>query len=183
MTSDRQTVEYCSTYLAKQPSYGNGLFCPNGQVLTLRIEGGDSVRLDDILYICVSGIYRCRVLGPGAILLYILLAPAISLDLANMSEGNARITIEAPDVPDLIRPRSLWRDFKAQFHMRGPDDDDEQDWWLASTAIPLIAATTAPLANVMSIVALVMPWRNVVESDTSNTTGQQAQHGYSDPHW
>ena len=37
------------------------------------------------------------------------------------------------------------------FHMRPDDDDEPQDWWFCSTAIPLLAATTGPLANVMSI--------------------------------
>ena len=35
--------------------------------------------------------------------------------------------------------------------MRPADDDEPQSWWFCSTAIPLLAATTGPLANVMSI--------------------------------
>lgn len=50
--------------------------------------------------------------------------------------------------------RRWWR-----FTLRDWDDDDEQDWWFASTAIPLLAATIAPLANVLSIAALVTYWR------------------------
>ena len=34
-----------------------------------------------------------------------------------------------------------------------------RDWWFASTAIPLLAATIGPLANVLSIAALVSKWR------------------------
>jgi len=34
-----------------------------------------------------------------------------------------------------------------------------RDWWFASTAIPLLAATIGPLANVLSIAALVTRWR------------------------
>jgi potassium channel subfamily K len=34
-----------------------------------------------------------------------------------------------------------------------------RDWWFASTAIPLLAATIGPLANVLSIAALVTKWR------------------------
>jgi hypothetical protein len=46
-----------------------------------------------------------------------------------------------------------------KFRMRGYDDQDATDWWFASTAIPLLAATIAPLANVLSIAALVTYWR------------------------
>lgn len=34
-----------------------------------------------------------------------------------------------------------------------------RDWWFASTAIPLLAATIGPLANVLSIAALVTKWK------------------------
>lgn len=44
--------------------------------------------------------------------------------------------------------------------MRPHEDDEPKSWWIASTAIPLVAAAAGPLANVMSIVALVMPWRS-----------------------
>ncbi|CAL3965428.1 unnamed protein product [Diplocarpon coronariae] len=43
--------------------------------------------------------------------------------------------------------------------LRGKTDDLPQDWWFASTAIPLLAATIGPLANVLSIAALVSKWR------------------------
>ena len=39
------------------------------------------------------------------------------------------------------------------------DDELETDWWFAGTAIPLLAATIGPLANVLSIAALVTSWR------------------------
>ncbi|GAB7342270.1 hypothetical protein MBLNU457_g0509t2 [Dothideomycetes sp. NU457] len=42
-----------------------------------------------------------------------------------------------------------------KFTLRPWDDDQEADWWFASTAIPLIAAALGPLANVLSIAALV----------------------------
>lgn len=41
----------------------------------------------------------------------------------------------------------------------------QQDWWFASTAIPLLAATLGPLANVLSIAALVTPWRSCLIND------------------
>ena len=46
-----------------------------------------------------------------------------------------------------------------KFTLRPWDDDEEQDWWFASTAIPLLAAAIGPLANVFSIAALVTSWR------------------------
>ena len=58
---------------------------------------------------------------------------------------------------------------------------DRSDWWFASTAIPLIAATFAPMANVLSIAALVVPWRAKL-TDTGPTAEEDAM-GYPDPHW
>ncbi|OJJ44369.1 hypothetical protein ASPZODRAFT_781006 [Penicilliopsis zonata CBS 506.65] len=80
--------------------------------------------------------------------------------------------------------RSLWRRLSTHFHMRPPDDDEPQTWWIASTAIPLIAAATGPLANVMSIVALVMPWRDTIIFDKPGPQdGTYLQVGIHDPKW
>ncbi|PKY02802.1 voltage-gated potassium channel [Aspergillus campestris IBT 28561] len=73
--------------------------------------------------------------------------------------------------------------FHPKIHMRPPDDDDPQDWWFASTAIPLISAATSPLANVMSIVALAMRWRCNVHFDRSDRLGDPVQTTYGDPGW
>ncbi|KAJ5356105.1 Ion transport 2 [Penicillium concentricum] len=78
---------------------------------------------------------------------------------------------------------SLWEWIRSQFHMRPPEDDEPQSWWIASTAIPLIAATTGPLANVMSIVALVMPWRSKILSHQDGPAANPVQEGYPDPRW
>ncbi|KAJ5246622.1 hypothetical protein N7468_001605 [Penicillium chermesinum] len=78
---------------------------------------------------------------------------------------------------------SLWRRFKGNFQMRPPEDDEPQSWWIASTAIPLVAAAAGPLANVMSIVALVMPWRSRIISRSTGPAGNWVQEGYDDPHW
>ena len=67
--------------------------------------------------------------------------------------------------------------------MRPPEDDEPQSWWFASTAIPLVAAAAGPLANVMSIVALAMPWRSQIISRTPSAAGNFVQEGYADPHW
>lgn len=71
--------------------------------------------------------------------------------------------------------------FKLRFRMRPDDDDESQDWWFASTAIPLVAATTGPLANVMSIAALITPWRATYDPEY---IGQDSTaKGYPDPRW
>lgn len=58
-----------------------------------------------------------------------------------------------------------------------------RDWWFASTAIPLIAATSGPLANVCSIAALVTSWRARVQPDATRITHMSTAVGYPDPHW
>lgn len=42
---------------------------------------------------------------------------------------------------------------------------DTSHWWFASTGIPLLAASLGPLANVLSIAALVSYWRSYVYID------------------
>ncbi|KAF2010338.1 voltage-gated potassium channel, partial [Aaosphaeria arxii CBS 175.79] len=44
-------------------------------------------------------------------------------------------------------------------------DPSSPRWWFASTAIPLLAATIGPLANVLSIAALVTYWRETIFID------------------
>lgn len=59
------------------------------------------------------------------------------------------------------------------FKPREWNDQDEPDWWFASTGIPLLAATLGPLANVLSIAALVTPWRMCVLQNV--TSGPEAR--------
>jgi potassium channel subfamily K, other eukaryote len=84
-----------------------------------------------------------------------------------------------------------------KFTLREWDDDAEQDWWFASTAVPLLAATIGPLANVLSIAALVTYWRMcTVPGATKENAHQCAFDGnttalvtdlagqtYRDPKW
>ncbi|KAL3467150.1 hypothetical protein BJX64DRAFT_248940 [Aspergillus heterothallicus] len=86
-------------------------------------------------------------------------------------------------MPGNSRNHPLRAFFQNHFEMRPPDDDEPQDWWVASTAIPLAAATTGPLANLMSIVALVIPWRNDIIWDQDNVDGTPVEVGYKDPKW
>lgn len=70
---------------------------------------------------------------------------------------------------------------KWKFHLRPDDDDQPQDWWFCSTAIPLLAATTGPLANVMSIAALVTSWRNNYDPASPGIDADST--GFPDPRW
>ncbi|KEQ70843.1 hypothetical protein M436DRAFT_53156 [Aureobasidium namibiae CBS 147.97] len=80
-----------------------------------------------------------------------------------------------------------------KFMLRSWDDDQEQDWWFAGTAIPLLAATMGPLANVLSIAALVTPWRmcllDGVQPESCPWDGSSELlpdldgHTFGDPHW
>ncbi|KAL9130533.1 MAG: hypothetical protein Q9217_001301 [Psora testacea] len=83
---------------------------------------------------------------------------------------------EPPAPPQAEAPRKRWT-----IRLRPNDDDEEQDWWWASTAIPLLAATTGPLANVLSIAALVTPWRN--NYDPASPGVDSDSIGFSDPKW
>lgn len=62
------------------------------------------------------------------------------------------------------------------------EEEEEADWWFASTGIPLLAATLGPLANVSSIAALVTPWRqrNIINGEVlSDFEGVP----FGDPRW
>ena len=85
---------------------------------------------------------------------------------------------ESPQVPQ-VEPKKQRRKWK--FRMRPDDDGEPQDWWFCSTAIPLLAATTGPLANVMSIAALVTSWRNNYDPASPNV--DSASTGFPDPKW
>lgn len=78
--------------------------------------------------------------------------------------------------PTAAGVKQLWK-----FRLRPDNDDEPQDWWFASTAIPLLAATTGPLANVMSIAALITYWRNNYNPDYPGV--DQYSSGFPDPHW
>lgn len=59
-----------------------------------------------------------------------------------------------------------------------------EDWWFCSTAIPLIAATTGPLANVLSIAALVTYWRMQLDVGDDGAMVPELQGiPFQDPLW
>lgn len=87
-------------------------------------------------------------------------------------------------------PGKKWWEFK----LRPWDDDQEQNWWFAGTAIPLLAATIGPLANVLSIAALVTYWRMCLVDGTTDAAacvlnandtivGDLYGKTFADPHW
>jgi hypothetical protein len=69
------------------------------------------------------------------------------------------------------------------FRMRPYYDDEPSDWWFASTAAPLLAATSAPLANVLSIAALVTPWRMNVNDGSGGIVPDFDGVMFGDPRW
>jgi potassium channel subfamily K len=71
------------------------------------------------------------------------------------------------------------------FHptMRPREDDAPEDWWFASIAIPLLAATIGPLANVLSIAALVSYWREDISMSKGAALEQLNGVPIKDPHW
>jgi potassium channel subfamily K len=57
-------------------------------------------------------------------------------------------------------------------------------WWFASTAIPLLAATIGPLANVLSIAALASKWRVELPNNGQLPEGaDDAGVDIADPKW
>jgi potassium channel subfamily K, other eukaryote len=82
------------------------------------------------------------------------------------------------DGSEFLHVRKWWK-----FTMRGFDDDEERDWWFASTAIPLLAATIAPLANVVSIAALVTYWRMNLSDGSGGLVQELEGVPFKDPRW
>ncbi|KAA8571916.1 hypothetical protein EYC84_001865 [Monilinia fructicola] len=71
-----------------------------------------------------------------------------------------------------------------RFKFRAKTDNLPQDWWVASTAFPLIAATIGPLANVLSISALVTKWRaNLPDNGQLPLGSDENGVGIPDPEW
>ena len=57
-------------------------------------------------------------------------------------------------------------------------------WWFASIAIPLLAATIGPLANVLSIAALALKWRVDLPNNGQLPEGaDDAGVDIADPEW
>ncbi|OKL62818.1 hypothetical protein UA08_01709 [Talaromyces atroroseus] len=104
---------------------------------------------------------------------------------SNESAEGPNIVFKPESQAENDRSRWLWSlaQFREAFELQPSEDEQAQDWWIASTAIPLVAATAAPMANLMSVVALVTSWRNQVYPDQLDSQGRVLQVGISDPHW
>lgn len=101
--------------------------------------------------------------------------PDYNLRTISSSPGN---TPDKDEDSTSIHVRKWWR-----FKLRGFDDDGERDWWFASTAIPLLASAIAPLANVMSIAALVTYWRMDISDGNGGVVGELDGTPFRDPRW
>ena len=88
---------------------------------------------------------------------------------------------EQDQPPPTAQPQPKKHRRKWKFHLRPDDDEEPQDWWFCSTAIPLLAATTGPLANVLSIAALVTSWRNNYDPTSPGVDADSV--GFADPRW
>ena len=86
-----------------------------------------------------------------------LRAPATNIIPSSIQQPKAR-----------KKPMRLWDPDENEW-----DDGEPQDWWFASTAIPLLAATLGPLANVLSIAALATPWRSCIVKGVESHAAQQ----------
>ncbi|KAF2658218.1 voltage-gated potassium channel [Lophiostoma macrostomum CBS 122681] len=100
------------------------------------------------------------------------------------SEGNdsrnGNVQYQEPDFAEESdlprRPQSnqnFWKKFQ---------EGQKSDWWFASTGIPLLAAALGPLANVLSIAALVSYWRATVYFDGQIVADFDGV-SFRDPRW
>lgn len=98
-------------------------------------------------------------------------------------EGIAPDYIPEGEAPRTERSRTMTL-LGGRLKLRPQEDNDDTDWWFASTAIPLIVATFAPMANMLSIAALVVYWRNKITTDDPATKYSTSLPGsVKDPQW
>ncbi|KAK8159602.1 potassium channel-like protein [Phyllosticta citrichinensis] len=85
-------------------------------------------------------------------------------------------------IAETARRPSLSRAQTWKAKLKKRDDREQYDWWFASTAVPLLAATLGPLANVLSIAALVTYWRMDLIVDGKRVSQLEGQE-FEDPRW
>jgi hypothetical protein len=72
----------------------------------------------------------------------------------------------------------------SKLNPRPREDDLPNSWWFASTAIPLLAATLGPLANMLSIAAIATKWRAELANNGVLPEGaQDLGTPMADPQW
>lgn len=104
-------------------------------------------------------------------------------DEPDQSRDSTTTVLDEQGKPDKDLERRKHGHPLGKLKLRSADDDLPTDWWFASTAIPLIAATFAPMANLVSIAALVVSWRNNVIEPETEITYQSTSVAYPDPRW
>ncbi|KAF2760520.1 voltage-gated potassium channel [Pseudovirgaria hyperparasitica] len=82
------------------------------------------------------------------------------------------------DVNEPLDEVSRWKDGEKNY-----ENGQESDWWFASIGVPLLAATLGPLANVLSIGALVTYWRMTVVDGDGNALAELDGIPFPDPRW
>ncbi|KAJ6261380.1 hypothetical protein Dda_4050 [Drechslerella dactyloides] len=70
--------------------------------------------------------------------------------------------------------------YAEEFENRG---EQPIKWWFAAKGIPLVAATTGPLANLTSVAALVSPWRANLPTTGDNAYDERYGIPFEDPRW
>ncbi|KAK3319253.1 hypothetical protein B0H66DRAFT_623855 [Apodospora peruviana] len=65
--------------------------------------------------------------------------------------------------------------------LRGRSDNLPQQWWFASTAIPLLVATLGPLSHVLSLASLISTWRVTLPDNGAGADNLGV--GIPDPKW
>lgn len=106
-------------------------------------------------------------------------------DDAENDRNSAHLSFDSPDRPvDQAEARKVVKKRTHPWDKWEHLDEENQDWWFASTAIPLLAATIAPLANVFSIAALVSWWRtSLISPDGQTMLKPSAGIDIRDPTW
>ncbi|KAF2456250.1 hypothetical protein BDY21DRAFT_348367 [Lineolata rhizophorae] len=106
---------------------------------------------------------------------------AAALDAAAGEKTTGRTEQAGSKDGDETKPK--WSRLSKRGREQDADDYDQHEWWFASTAIPLFAATLGPLANVLSIAALVTYWRMDLIGPDGTKVPELQGYPFPDPTW
>ncbi|KAF2135634.1 uncharacterized protein K452DRAFT_172149 [Aplosporella prunicola CBS 121167] len=93
------------------------------------------------------------------------------------SSGQHAIRFTEPRRDEAVRREKWWG-----INLSRRKGYRKREWWFASTAIPLLAATFGPLANVLSISALVTNWRMHLQVN-GKIVAEPYGVPFKDPEW